>query len=58
MPLDQPVFENEEDDVTLRITREERSGARARLRLEGRLVAERPSCRIAIAPGFLDLKPR
>jgi anti-anti-sigma regulatory factor len=31
---------DEEDDVTVRITREERSGARARLRLEGRLVAD------------------
>jgi hypothetical protein len=29
---------DEEDDVTLRITREEGSGSRARLRLEGRLV--------------------
>jgi hypothetical protein len=31
---------DEEDDVTLRITREEESGPRAELRLEGRLVAE------------------
>jgi anti-anti-sigma regulatory factor len=31
---------DEEDDVTLRITSEERSGAGARLRLEGRLVAD------------------
>jgi ABC-type transporter Mla MlaB component len=31
---------DEEDDVTLRITREERNGARTRLRLDGRLVAE------------------
>jgi len=31
---------DEEDDVTVRITREEKPGARARLRLEGRLVAE------------------
>jgi ABC-type transporter Mla MlaB component len=31
---------DEEDDVTVRITCEERSRARARLRLEGRLVAD------------------
>jgi hypothetical protein len=31
---------DEEDDVTVRITREEGSGSRALLRVEGRLVAE------------------
>lgn len=40
MPIPLRVSDEREHDVTLRITRDEEPGARARFRLEGRLVAE------------------
>ena len=39
LPIDLPVRRDEEDDVTLRLTREEGSRSQALLRLEGRVVA-------------------